>query len=255
MRFRNAEREPWRLRVLQLLAALATIAATVIAAPPAAWLADLVRAKSQLRLVDPQGTLWQGSALLAVSDGRRALLVPGRITWRASLGGSGFPGTTVELRHPAALAPVRVHLTWGKVEVEAGRAAAPAAVLSALGAPFNTVRPGGALHVEWSSLRLERSAAHGEARLEWRDAQSALSPVAPLGDFLVVVKLRGAAGDVSLSTLRGPLHMEGSGSLREGRLAFAGQAFAEEPMRAALLGLIGVLGKRSGDRARLQLGT
>lgn len=253
MRFRNAERRPWRVRALQLLAALAVIAATVIARAPAAWLADLVHAHSRLRLVDPQGTLWRGSAQLAVSDGRRALLVSGRLTWRASP--SGFLGAKVEIRHPAALAPVRLSLEPGKLELEAGRAQAPAAVLSALGAPFNTVRPGGTLHVQWSGLRLERAAAHGDVRLEWRDAQSALSPIAPLGDFLVVVKLRGQAGDVALHTLRGPLHLEGRGSLNQGRLDFAGQAFAEEPMRAALLGLIGVLGKRSGDRAQLRIGT
>jgi general secretion pathway protein N len=188
-----------------------------------------------------------------VSDGRRALLVPGRLTWRASP--AGFLGAKVEIRHPAALTPVHVRLEPGTVRVEAGRAQTPAAVLSALGAPFNTVRPGGTLHLEWSGLRFEHAAAHGQVRLEWRDAQSALSPVAPLGDFLVVVKLHGPAGDVALSTLRGPLHMEGRGSLHQGRFAFAGQAFAEEPMRAALLGLIGVLGKRSGDRAQLWLGT
>jgi hypothetical protein len=86
MRFRNAERGPWRLRTLQLLAALAVITATVIARAPAAWLADLVLAHSRLRLIDPQGTLWRGSAQLAVSDGRRARLVSGRLTWRASPG-------------------------------------------------------------------------------------------------------------------------------------------------------------------------
>jgi general secretion pathway protein N len=180
-------------------------------------------------------------------------LVPGRLTWRASL--AGFLGAKVELRHPATLAPVRVGIAPGRVQVEAGRAQTPAAVLCALGAPFNTVRPGGTLYVHWSALRLQQAAAHGDVRLEWRDAQSALSPVTPLGDFLVVVKLRGDAGEVVLRTLRGPLHMEGRGSLTQGRLEFDGQAFAEEPMRAALLGLIGVLGKRSGDRAHLRLGT
>lgn len=253
MHFRNAEGNARGLRVLQLLAALATIAAIVIVQAPAAWLADLVHAHSRLRLVDPQGTLWRGSAQLAVSDGRQALLMPGRLTWRASL--AGLFGMNVEIRHPAALEPVRVNVAPGMVRIDAGRAQTPAAVLSALGAPFNTVRPGGMLHVEWSGLRLTRTAAHGHLRLEWRDAQSALSPVAPLGDFLVMVNLRGEAGEISLTTLRGPLHMEGSGSLDRGRLAFAGQAFAEEPMRAALLGLIGVLGKRSGDRAQLRLGT
>jgi general secretion pathway protein N len=253
MRFPSAECSSWRLRALQLLAALAVVAAIVITRPPAAWLADLLQAHSRLRLIDPQGTLWQGSAQLAVSDGRRALLVPGRLTWRASL--AGFLGAKVEIRHPATLAPVRVSIEPGKVEIEAGHAQTPAALLSALGTPFNTVRPGGTLHVQWSALRLKQEAAHGDVRLEWRDAQSALSPVAPLGDFLVVVKLRGEAGEVALRTLRGPLHMEGRGSLTRGQLAFTGQAFAEEPMRAALLGLIGVLGKRSGDRAQLRLGT
>jgi hypothetical protein len=60
---------------------------------------------------------------------------------------------------------------------------------------------------------------------------------------------------VQLDTLRGPLRLVGSGTLRGGRLSFKGRASADPEMRPALIGLISVLGRRVGDEAILALET
>jgi general secretion pathway protein N len=66
------------------------------------------------------------------------------------------------------------------------------------------------------------------------------------------------AGDTArlqLDTLRGPLRLQGSGTVKAGRVSFKGLASADPDMRPALIGLIGVLGPRSGDQALLIIET
>ena len=128
-------------------------------------------------------------------------------------------------------------------------------MLSALGVPFNTVRPGGVLAVNWSDVEIREHGLAGEVRIDWRDAQSALSPVAPLGSYRLEIAGQGGAARLRLDTLSGPLRLQGSGTLKGGRVSFKGLASAEPDMRPALSGLIGLLGPRSGDDAILFLET
>ena len=60
---------------------------------------------------------------------------------------------------------------------------------------------------------------------------------------------------VTLQTLQGPLHLQGQGVWQQGKLQFAGEAWAPEAQdEPALANLLGVLGPRSGTRARLKVG-
>jgi general secretion pathway protein N len=244
-----------RRRVHSLLIKAVVVAAVILSAllvwAPAAWLGDLLQAHTPLRLVYAQGTIWRGSAMLAISDGRQARLVPGRWSWEVQCAARLCGRIAVLLQHPALQPALRIVTDGSRVEVDAGAARLPAALLAAAGAPFNTVRPGGTLHARWDGLRLEAEAFTGLIQIDWEDAQSALSPVAPLGDYRVTALGRGAGAEVQLTTLRGVLRLQGQGRLRERTLRFTGTAEAQPQMRASLLGLIGVLGRRVGDRAVL----
>jgi len=55
--------------------------------------------------------------------------------------------------------------------------------------------------------------------------------------------------------LRGPLRLQGSGTVKGGRVSFKGLASADPEMRPALIGLISVLGPRVGDQAVLAIET
>jgi general secretion pathway protein N len=159
----------------------------------------------------------------------------------------------LRLAHPWLAAPLSLSLGAGAAALAAGSAELPAAALAALGAPFNTVRPGGVLELRWSDFDLRGGALAGELQIDWRAAQSALSTVAPLGDYRLSVSGAGDGARLRLDTLSGPLRLEGSGSLRDGRVRFNGIASVQPEMRAALNGLLGVLGPRSGDNALLWL--
>ncbi|MGL6156668.1 MAG: type II secretion system protein N, partial [Ralstonia mannitolilytica] len=72
--------------VLWAVAALLAVAVTVVMQYPAAWAAERVAAATGQRvlLADSQGTLWHGSATLALTAGNGgadATVLPGRLSW------------------------------------------------------------------------------------------------------------------------------------------------------------------------------
>lgn len=242
-----------RYRLGLALVALIAAALTVAVRAPAAWVGDWLQSQGRLRLIDARGTVWNGSAMLGLSDGRQVMLVPGRIAWKIGLAAIGTGRVTADISHPALAAPLGVTVAPRSVALKAGQAELPAALLVALGTPFNTVRPGGALAAHWTDLEFKGGALAGSLQIEWREAQSALSTVAPLGSYRLQVTGGGDTARVQLDTLRGPLRLQGSGTVKGGRVSFKGIASAEPQMRPALIGLISVLGRRVGDEAVLAL--
>lgn len=238
-----------------VLAALVTAVLTVVTRAPAVWVGDWLEARGKLRFVDARGTVWNGSAMLGVTDGRVITTVPGRVSWKLGLGTILSGRLTADVSHPALATPLAISLAANSIRFAGGRAELPAAVLSVVGAPFNTVRPGGTLAVEWTDIGIGKGGLAGKAQVEWRDAQSALSPIAPLGSYRLSITGTDNAGSVRLDTLRGPLKLEGSGTLKGWRISFRGLASVEPDMQGALNGLIGVLGPRSGHNALLALET
>ena len=243
----------FRFAMLLGLAAALASALTILVRAPAAWLGDWLQAHSRVRLMDARGTLWNGSALLALSDGRRMAVLPGRIAWRIDVPSLLAARLAARVEHPFSTAPILLSADASRMTLKSGSAQMPASSLGVLGAPFNTIRPGGVLELRWSDLALGGGALAGSVQLDWRDAQSALSTVAPLGSYRVQI----SAGSVRLETVKGPLHLQGSGTLRGLHVSFRGVASAEPDMRPALNGLLGVLGPRSGsgDNVLLALDT
>ena len=239
------------------LAFAAVLAAGLTAAvrAPAVWVGDWLQAHGRLRLVDARGTVWSGSAMLGLSDGRQVTLIPGRLSWKIGLAAIASGRVTADVSHPALAAPLAVSLAAQSITLKAGQAELPAALLTALGAPFNTVRPGGVLGLRWTDIELTGGALAGNLQIDWREAQSALSTVAPLGSYRLQVTGAGATARLQLDTVHGPLRLQGSGTVTGGRVSFKGVASADPDMRPALIGLISVLGARSGDRVLLVIET
>jgi general secretion pathway protein N len=237
------------------LAAVLAVVLTAAVRAPAAWVGDWVQSQGRLRLVDARGTVWSGSAMLGLSDGRYVTLLPGRLSWTIGFAAIASGRVTADISHPALAAPLAVSLAAKSIALKAGQAELPAALLAALGAPFNTVRPGGALGLRWTDVELTGGALAGNLQIDWREAQSALSTVAPLGSYRLQVTGAGATAHLQLDTLRGPLRLQGSGTVKGGRVSFKGLASADPDMRPALIGLISVLGPRVGDQALLAIET
>lgn len=244
-----------------------TVALTVLAAFPAAWIADTVASQSQRRvlLADADGSLWNGSATLALSAGagsETATVLPGRLHWSVAF----WPLLTGSLRmvisHTEAMSgPVGLTVTPFGWTAQAGAIRLPAALLEGVGAPFNTLRPDGLMRIDWSGLQgrfLARAGEPGGAagltghlsvRIE--QVSSAVSRVRPLGSYRAEIDWSGADGKLQLTTLAGPLHLQGNGTL--GRQArFEGTADADPDAAAQLVGLLSLLGRREDNVTRLR---
>ena len=81
-------------------------------------------------------------------------------------------------------------------------------------------------------------------QLNMTEIASALSPVKPLGAYQLQVDWRGARAQLTLKTLSGPLQLQGSGVLVNGRLQFSGEAWAREGQEQRLAILLNLLGQR-----------
>jgi general secretion pathway protein N len=242
-----------RRLVIWLLAAIVTIALTLIAFFPAAWMAPALEAQTggRLTLGDAQGTVWRGSAFVGGAPGGAdpvTPLLPGRFSWRLSpmvmLG-----QVDAELENPAALSqPVRVTGSWYQWQVSPAAVSLPAERLAALGAPLNTIQPSGQMRLSWEPLQLTREGQKvelaGSMILRMDDIASRLSPIKPLGAYQLIMDWRGQQAQLALKTLKGPMLLSGAGTLSNGRLQFSGKAEAEAGQEERLANLLNLLGQR-----------
>ncbi|NJM32181.1 MAG: type II secretion system protein N [Limnobacter sp.] len=196
------------------------------------------------------GTVWSGQAQIGLSNGHECKAVPNPLTWHlVALDSDSWLG--IRFDHSALIHPAQLGLSAEGVHLNASELQLPASWLSALGAPFNTIRPEGVLHINWARVNVLNPDLKIEIR--WRDAQSALASIRPLGDYLL--SLNGHAGkqiNLKLDTLNGPLNLQGQGVLQPGqRVQFQGYAWPSENSRAALTGLLSQMGQQDGQRYRL----
>lgn len=244
-------------------AVLGGLVALVLFAP-AAWLerASAAATDGRVVLLDSQGTVWSGSAQLGVTggpgstDGAR---LPGRVQWKLR---PAWDGLRVDL-HADCCTPSAQQFTlqpglrgW-RLQVLAGSSTWPAAVLSGLGTPWNTVQLQGALHFTTPGLTLvsalDRIRLEGSAQLDMPDLASRLSTLRPLGSYQLSVQ--GAEQPtLELRTLQGSLQLQGSGQWTAGHLRFGGEARADAAHEAELSNLLNIMGRRDGVRSVITLG-
>ena len=251
-----------------VVAALIILLVTALVLAPAQWAAGYVRSATggRVELAEASGTLWNGSAVVVLASpaetGASRASLPERLSWRLSPWALLVGQIDVALMHPSALTqPLMVNaaLTGGKLTLGATALRVPASLLVGLGAPWNTVRPGGILTVSWDRLLVERGRWQGQINGEWQYASSALTPVSPMGHYRVQTNGVWPGTQLELLTISGPLELKGSGTINEGgRLRFTGRAQAmagtDPGVKAQLTGLISLLGRRDGEGSLLNVG-
>ena len=260
---RNASRSatPWGWA---LTGALAGALAALLAWAPAVWLQSAVRDASEgrVRLSGSTGTVWDGSAQIALTGGagsQDAALLPGRVQWRVR---ASWSGLHIALQAPCCTADalqLRISAGWRswQVHIDAHQSTWPAAVLAGLGTPWNTVQPEGALVISTAGFSVQSALARwtltGDVQLEARDLSAGLSTLRPLGSYLLVLT-GGAQPRLALSTLRGSLQLSGQGAWTGPHLRFDGEARAQSPHEPELSNLLNIMGRRDGARSVISLG-
>lgn len=235
---------------------------------PAQWLAwGLAWAThGQVQLQQARGTVWQGSAQIVLTGGvgsRDAQALPGRVDWTVH----PLRATPQGMLHARCCmtAPLQVSASLNgtalQLQLSDTSSTWPAALLSGLGAPWNTLQPEGDLVFTPQGLSLHWRAgqwlSQGRLRLTARDMASRLTPLKPMGSYQLDI----AAGDtpartasVKLSTLTGKLLLSGQGQWTGSRLQFQGEASADPEHEAALNNLLSIIGRRQGARSLLSWG-
>jgi general secretion pathway protein N len=225
----------------------------LVATLPASVVAPRVAAatKGQAALTDVGGTVWSGSARVAIAargaaftlDEVRWEFLPSRLlAGRAAFAVKARLGT---LRGEAEVA--RSPLAW---RADGLRAQGDASAIPALLPLAAAWQPAGEIALAADAVAWDGSAASGTASIEWRDAALALSPVRPLGTWRAEARAEGATAKVTLATVKGPLRLSGDGTLAlPGRLAFSGEARGEPGRERDLEAVLALLGPRRPDGA------
>ncbi|MEO8717064.1 MAG: type II secretion system protein N [Burkholderiales bacterium] len=223
----------------------AYVAALVVFAP-----ATLIDARLQrmgggtLRLAEARGSLWSGAGWIEARDAHGRAGIARRLAWRV-LPESLLRGRLVaEVELDQAARPFPVTISVSGLEIGEVHVRLPAAALG-LGMPrLAPLRLTGDVLVDVSHLSFARAGTAGAATLQWRAAGSVLSPVSPLGDYEVRFSADGPTVRATLSTLEGPLQLEGKGTWTRGAaldfIATARVPAAQQEQLAPLLRLIAV---------------
>jgi len=241
-------RLPTRRGAALWLAGALCAAAAGAAVLPARWLLVLQPDDALLTLADASGTLWHGSAWIALGPQGARRVLPQAVQWQWR-----WDAMALDISHPWLQGTLRARPGWTGLSVPAQSLRVPATVLPALGAPWNTLSPQGMLEINWQPLRLGAPLPPGSTvDLRWRNAGAALTPVTPIGTYLLRVQGGGKSGaTLALSTESGLLDVKGQGSVTARGVNFQGEATfaksANEADRASLDGLMSSLGRRSGD--------
>lgn len=175
---------------------------------PAHWLAGTVQKASAGRVVmnDPRGTVWNGSAQLLLTGGAGSndvAALPTRVEWRLR---PTWSGLHADIQSACCMpTPLSVQMRlFGPTSAMAiadGHSQWPAAMLSGLGTPWNTLQVEGdlqlatqGLSVEWFEGQLRIA---GQAELRAQRLSSRLSTLRPMGSYRITL-LGGATPTLQL---------------------------------------------------------
>lgn len=233
-------RSGWVQISLFLIVFLAVIA---VLAPATLVTGLLERATAgRLSLAQAEGTLWRGAGVLLLRHDNRFLPL-GRYAWRIS--------PAVDLSQIAVSVdtgsdkPAQLLISpWrNEVEVSWAQVSLPAQLLSVFSPQLLPYRLSGELNLSTEHFHITPDSNSGTITLDWKQATSGLTEIAPLGDYRIL--LQGAAAElkVSLTTLTGKLHLAGNGQMQVGHaLTFNGTAQAAPDQKENLSNLLHHIG-------------
>jgi general secretion pathway protein N len=243
-----------RPRAIALVGAIG-YAAFLVVTVPASWLAARISAASAgaVRLEDPQGTLWSGSAS-ATLESAAGRFVLDRVQWRfapaeLAAGRIAFDVSAAAKGLDATLRAGRGVSEWVVGHAAATIDASIAATVLPLLAAWH---PEGRVSLAADGLRWSNSGqASGTAHVTWDGAAVSLSTVKPLGRYAIDAAANNGPANVSVTTIEGPLRITGKGTFSSpSRFAFSGEARGEGPQAAALDPLLDLMGPRRADGSR-----
>lgn len=253
-------------RALTAMLIVSVALATALAIAPATWLDALAASLTQgrLRLAEANGTVWRGSGRLVwVDTGESAqtrmslagVALPGRVHWQIAPLPLLLGMVEATISFDGMAQPVALQGSWREMRLGNGRLDLPRIELAALGSPWNTVRPAGAMMLSWSNILLGPQRIEGGVIIELRNVASALSAVRPLGNYRIELQAQGTQATIAMRTLDGALTLTGEGSANPRGFSFVARARPADASDTRLQGLLGLVGSRDGDQTVIRIGS
>ena len=164
-----------------------------------------------VRLADARGTIWAGEGYLELRDNGKPAAPPQNVIWRFSPNSvwNGHLEFTLTLGQSAQ--PTSVAIGISSITLHQVAFRLPAAVLALAIPKLAPLGLQGDLSIQIEDMRFDKNQTAGNARLEWVGAGSAMTTVSPLGNYKVELMTQESAVNVVLSTLKGPLLLDGKG--------------------------------------------
>jgi len=201
--------------------------------------------QGRVLLANANGTIWNGSATPALrSQNGRFVTLP-FLHWEISLR-SIFTGkilTRLQWDNQQSGPVTEAILSFTQLELRHTLLRLPARVLEEASPMLKAVQFRGELQIESSNLIFSKRGMEGTALVDWRQASSALSSIAPLGDYHLALEGTGERIHIALTTNSGMLFLEGDGNWLASRgLEFHGKAHASTGNNNNLAELLSHLG-------------
>ncbi|MBI3903322.1 MAG: type II secretion system protein N [Nitrosomonadales bacterium] len=214
-------------RMLALFA-LAYLLALLATAPASLLDAALQRAsQNHLALANAAGTIWNGSATLSLRQQNERLVALQALRWEISAASLLNGKMLVRLQVEGQSAVTEATLTPGQIELQHVQLQLPAHVLDEASPLLKPAQFRGQLHIQSEHLAFSPNGVEGNAVVDWQQASSALSSIAPLGNYHLALNGTGKRIAIALATTSGILMLDGQGEWKAGRgLEFHGKARA-----------------------------
>lgn len=175
------------------------------------------RTAGHMRLTGAQGTLWSGQGTLEIRNAATAAVLTRDLKWQLDAAQLLFARLAWRLTFATGALPSVVTATRHRIKISQLDLALPAAAVTQALPAVAGYGLGGEMRLHIDTLGFGPDVTEGSATLQWHGASTALAPISPLGSYELRLKGAGANMGISLHTLQGPLLLEGSGTLVNGR--------------------------------------
>jgi general secretion pathway protein N len=222
---------------------------------PAAWFAWGLNQYSHgaVRLDPITGSLWHGKGRLVIYYPQNLPHDLGETEWSINPFWllTGRVQLTLQSNTPERQIKTTLGIAKGSLSIKDTDAAFPATFINQLYPPSTLISPQGQVRLRTSSLVFSQQNLEGSAMLEWQNAGSSLSSVQPLGDYRLEITGGGNAANLKLTTVSGPLALDGQGKwqIQDGQLQINGTAVPRE-RAVELEPLLILLGPDQGNGRR-----
>jgi general secretion pathway protein N len=214
---------------------------------PSTWIDMIVQRASHgaLAMTGTTGTMWRGEGSL------QALLPSGVAVTLAPLRWNIVATDLLKLKLHLKAQSLRdgrpvIDATFSPNETKLSEASLslPAALLGVLSPTLRAADLSGEIDLHANGIRIDHGHAAGNANALWRAAGSSLSRVNPLGNYALALNGLGDKLEFRLTTTRGPLNLNGSGSWQPGNMPnIKITATPEQNARQDLVPLLRMMGR------------